>query len=147
MPPPPPHPSNPEHQEWIKRGQRILGGVLWLSTRRGPDFAYAVSATAQFLTKDLELLKTKLRDLMQYLSTTKTKSSLYLHPKNELTQFTICGDSSFAPSGKHSQSGFAIHLFYGNARCLILAIPTKIAESSAEAELYALAQPGRPPGT
>ena len=31
--PPPPDPSNPEHQEWIMRGQRILGGVLWLSTR------------------------------------------------------------------------------------------------------------------
>ena len=59
--PPPPDPSNPEHQEWIKRGQRILGGVLWLSTRTRPDLAYAVSATAQVLTKDFELLKVNLR--------------------------------------------------------------------------------------
>ena len=42
VPPPPPDASNPEHQESIKRGQRILGGVLWLSTTR-PDLAYAVS--------------------------------------------------------------------------------------------------------
>ena len=28
--PPPPDPSNSEHLEWIKRGQQILGGVLWL---------------------------------------------------------------------------------------------------------------------
>ena len=56
VPPPPPDPSNPERQEWIKRGQRILHGALWLSTRTRPDLAYAVSATAQVLTKDLELL-------------------------------------------------------------------------------------------
>ena len=33
----PPNPSNPEHQEWIKRCQRILGGLQWLSTRTRPD--------------------------------------------------------------------------------------------------------------
>ena len=127
--PPPPDPSNPEHQEWIKRGQRILGGVLWLSTRARSDLAYAISGTAQVLTKDLELLKVKLRHL--------TESTIYF------------GDSSFAPSGKHSQSGFTIHLSYGNARHLIrwqsLREP-KIAESSTEAELYALASARKSPG-
>ena len=51
--------SIPEHQEWIKRGQRILGGLLWLSTRTRPDLAYSVSSTAQVLTRDLELVKDK----------------------------------------------------------------------------------------
>ena len=78
----PPDPSIPEHYEWIKRGQRILGGVLWLSTRTCPDLAFAVSSTAQVLTKDLELLKVKLRHLLQYLNTTKTMGLLYPHPKN-----------------------------------------------------------------
>ena len=76
------------------------------------------SATAQVLTKDLELLKAKLRHLLQYLNATKTKGLFYLHPKKrkELTEFSIFGDSSFAPSGKHSQSEFTVHLSYGNAR-------------------------------
>ena len=73
----PPDPSIPEHQEWIKRGQRILGGLLWLSTRTRPDLAYSVSSTAQVLTRDLELLKTKLRHLLQYLHSTKTMGLLY----------------------------------------------------------------------
>ena len=139
----PPDPSIPEHQEWIKRGQRILGGLLWLSTRTRPDLAYSVSSTAQILTRDLELLKMKLRHLLQYLNSTKTMGLLYRFPrKREMTEFTIFGDSSFAPSGKHSQSGFTIHLTYHEVRHLVhwqsLREP-KIAESSAESELYALA--------
>ena len=68
---------------------------------------------------------------------------LYAYPKKpHLTEFTVFGDSSFAPSGKHSQSGFTVHLSYGNFRHLIhwqaLREP-KIAESLAESELYALA--------
>ena len=142
--PPPPDPSNPEYHKWIKRGQRILGGVLWLSTRTRPDLAYAVSATARVLTKDLELLKVKRRHILQHLNTTKTKGLFYVHPrkKKEVTEFTIFGDSSFAPSGKHSQSGLTIHLSHGNSPHLIhwqSPRELKIAESSAAAELYALA--------
>ena len=113
-----------------------------MSTRTRPDLAFSVSSTAQVLTRDLELLKMKLRHLLQYLSSTKTLGLLYRFPKKrELTEFTIFGDSSFAPSGKHSQSGFTIHLSFRNVRHLIhwqsLREP-KIAESSAESELYAL---------
>ena len=38
-----PDPSNSEHQEWVKIGQKILGGLLWLSTRTRPDLSYSVS--------------------------------------------------------------------------------------------------------
>ena len=59
-----------------------------------------------------------------------------------MIEFTIFGDSSFAPSGKHSQSGFTIHLTHHDVRHLVhwqsLREP-KTAESSAESELYALA--------
>ena len=139
----PPNPSIPEHQEWIKRGQRILGGLLWLSTRTRPDLSYSVSFPAQVLTRDLDLLKMKLRHLLQYLNSTKTMGLLYRFPrKREMTEFTIFGDSSFAPSGKHSQSGSTIHLTYHDVRHLVhwqsLREP-KITESSAESELYALA--------
>ena len=139
----PPDPDNSEHQEWVKRGQRILGGFLWLSTRTRPDLAYSISSIAQVLARDLELLKMKLRHLLQYLNSIKTLGLLYRFPKKrELIEFTVFGDSSFAPSGKHSQSGFSIHLSFRNVRHLIhwhsLGEP-KIAESSAESELYALA--------
>ena len=116
---------------------------MWLSTRTRPDLAFAVSSTAQLLTKDLELLKVKLRHILQYLNTTKTLGLLYPYPrKRVLTEFTVFGDSSFAPSGRHSQSGFTIQISFGPTRHLIhwqsLREP-KIAESSAESELYALA--------
>ena len=38
-----------------------------------------------------------------------TQSALPLPKKRELTEFTVFGDSSFAPSGRHSQAGFTIH--------------------------------------
>ena len=142
-PPLPPDPANSEHQRWIKIGQRILGGLLWLSTRTRPDLAFAVSSAAQVLTKDIELLKVKLRHLLQYLSTTQTLALLYPYPRDrEMTDFAVFSDSSFAPSGKHSQSGYTIHLSFANTRHLIhwqSLRETKIAEGSAEAELYALA--------
>ena len=53
----------------VKIGQKILGGLLWLSTRTCPDLSYSVSSAAQVLTKDIELLKVKLRHLLQYLNT------------------------------------------------------------------------------
>ena len=142
-----PDPSNQEHQEWMKRGQRILGGLLWLSTRTRPDLACAISVTAQVLTKDLEALKVRLRHILQYLNSTRTMGLLYLFPrskdkKHELTEFTTFSDASFSPSGAHSQSGFTMHLTYGSVRHLVhwqSSREPKIAESSAEAELYALA--------
>ena len=117
-----------------------MGGILWLSTRTRPVLTFAVSPTALILTKDLDLLKIKLRHLLQYLNATKTMDP----KKRELTEFTSLsfGDSSFAPSGKHSQSGYTIHLSFGHVRHMAhwqtLRKP-KIAESSAASELYALA--------
>ena len=40
---PSPDQNNPEHLEWIKIGQRIIGALLWFSTRTRPDLSYAVS--------------------------------------------------------------------------------------------------------
>ena len=70
--PEPPDLSNTDHAEWVKRGQRILGGLLWLPTRTRPDLACPVSLAAQVLTKDIHLLKVRLRHLLQYLNTTRT---------------------------------------------------------------------------
>ena len=111
--------------------------------RTRPDLVFAVSPTAQVLTTDLELLKVKLRHILQYLNTTKTTGLLYLYPpRSALTEFTVFGDSSFPPSGRHSQSGFTVDLSFGKVRHLIqwqsLREP-KVAESSAESELHALA--------
>ena len=142
-PPLPPDPLDPQHQEWVKIGQRILGAILWLSTRTRPDLAYAISSAAQVLTRDLGLLKVKLRHILQYINTTQTLGLLFSYPDSrEMTDFTTFADASFAPAGKHSQSGYTIHLSFGNTRHLIhwqSLREAKIAESSAEAELYALA--------
>ena len=54
---------NFEHQNWVKIGQKILGRLLWLSTRTRPDLSYSVPSASQVLTKDIELLKVKLRHL------------------------------------------------------------------------------------
>ena len=59
----PPDHNNIDHLEWIKIGERVLGAMLWLSTRTQPDLAYAVSAAAQVLTRDIESLKVRLRHL------------------------------------------------------------------------------------
>ena len=144
--PQPPDQNNPEHLEWIKRGQRILGAFLWLSTRTRPDLACAVSLASQVLFKDLSALKARLRHLLQYLKTTGTRGLMYLYPQGSssrtgLTEFTIYSDSSFAPAGRESQTGISIHLTYGSVRHMIhwqSFKETKMAESSAEAELYAL---------
>ena len=61
--------------------------------------------------------------------------------KFSLTEFTVYTDSSFAPAGKQSQTGIAIFLTYGTVRHLIhwqSGKEKKMAESSAESELYAL---------
>ena len=68
----PPDLNNPEHLEWIKIGQRIIGALLWLSTRTRPDLSCAVSLASQSLFKDLKKLKDRLRHLLQYLKSTKT---------------------------------------------------------------------------
>ena len=89
------------------------------------------------------MLKVKLRHILQYLNTTKTMGLLYVYPlRRDLTEFTVFGDSSFAPSGRHSQSAFTVHLSFGKVRHLIhwqSLRESKVAESSAESELYALA--------
>ena len=121
--------TNPEHVEWVKRAQKILGALLWLSTRTRPDIACAVSLAAQSLWHNLDHLKIRLRHLLQYLNTAKTFGLLYTFPQKEqpstLSEFTVFADSSFAPSGKGSQTGYVILLSYGNVR-------------HPEAELYAL---------
>ena len=69
----PPDMSNPEHLSWIKLGQKIIGALLWLSTRTRQDLSCAVSLASQALFKDLKKLKDRLRHLLQYtLSQRKT---------------------------------------------------------------------------
>ena len=137
--------TNPEHVEWVRRAQKILGALLCLPTRTRPDIACAVSLAAQFLWHNLDHLKIRLGHLLQYLNTTKTFGLLYTFPQKEQSstpsEFTVFADSSFAPAGKGSQSGHVILLSYGNARHLVHWHSTrekKVAESSAEAEPYAL---------
>ena len=114
---------HPRTCRMAKRAQRILGALLWLSTRTRPDIACAVSLAVQSLWYKLDHLKIRLRHLLQYLNTTKTFGLLYTFPQKEqpstLSEFTVFADSSFAPSRKHSQTGYVILLSFGNVRHLI----------------------------
>ena len=138
----PPDMNNPDHVEWLKKAQKILGALLWLSTRTRPDIACTNRLAAQSLWHNLNHLKIRLRYLLQYLNTTKTFGLLYTfrqkeHPSS-LTEFTIFSDSSFAPFGKRSQTGYVVLLSFGHVRHLTHSHSTgekKVAESSAEAEL------------
>ena len=90
----PPDPTNVEHQQWVKIGQKIPGGLLWLSTRTRPDLSYSVSSAAQVLNKDIELLKVRLRHLLQYVNTTQSLGLLYPYPRDgEMTNFTVYSDA------------------------------------------------------
>ena len=112
--------TNPEHVEWVRRAQKIVGALLWLSARTRPDIACAVSFAAQSLWHNLDHLKIRLGHLLQYLNTI---GLLYTFPQKEqpstLSEFTIFADSSFAPAGKGSQSKCVILLSFRNVRHLI----------------------------
>ena len=88
-----------------------MGGLLWLVTRTRPDLAFAVSSTAQVLTRDMELLKVKLRHLLQDLNTTKTMGLLYAYPrKPHLPDLTVFTDSLPRLVGTLNQDGNARRL-------------------------------------
>ena len=110
--------------------------------RTRPGLAFAVSSTVQVLTGDLELLKVRLRHILQYLNTTKTLGLLYPYPRKRLDGvhrfwwFFFC---TFMPT-------FTVRLhhtsLFQNVRHFIhwqSQHEQEIAESSAESELYALA--------
>ena len=82
----PPDMSNPEHLSWIKLGQKIIGALLWLSTRTRPDLSCAVSLVSQALFKDLKKLKDRLRHLLQYLKSTKKLGSFLSIPERGIQQ-------------------------------------------------------------
>ena len=76
-----PDPTNSEHQRRIKIGQRMVGGLLWLSTHTRPDLAFAVSSAPQVLTQDVRRLKVKLRHLLQNpCSSSHSLALLYPYP-------------------------------------------------------------------
>ena len=63
----PPDQSNPEHLSWTSLVQKMIGALLWLSTRTRPDLSCAVSLASQALFKHLKKLKDRLRHLLQYI--------------------------------------------------------------------------------
>ena len=79
--PSPPDVTNSDHIGWVNRAQKILGVLLWLSTRT-TEISPVQSLAAQCLWRNLEDLKVRIKHLLQYLSTTRTFGLLYLYPQN-----------------------------------------------------------------
>ena len=120
--------------------------LLWLSTRARPDLPCATSLAPQALFKNVKKLKDRLTHLLQYLKPTKRLGLLHRFPKKASNHFSLAdlivySDSSFALASKNSETGIAVYLTYGTVRHMIhwqSCKESKKAESSAEAELYAL---------
>ena len=49
----PPDPTNSENQRGVETWQRIVGGLLWLSTRTRPDLAFAILPLLKFSLRKL----------------------------------------------------------------------------------------------
>ena len=82
---------------------------------------------AQVLTKDAQLLKVRLRHLLQYMNTTRTLGLLYAYTKHDLTEFAVFSDAS----------ALKVRIVDSPFLRFCLALDPRMAESSAEAEFYA----------
>ena len=139
----PPDSTNIEHQQWVKIGQKIVGGSYGSLLALVQTFLTLFRPLPQILTKDIKGLKVTLRHLLQYINTTQTLGLLYPYPRHrEMTDFTVYSDALLCtlwetlPVWVHNPSlfGHTCHLIHWQS-----VRETKISESSAEAELHALA--------
>ena len=139
----PPDPEGTQHLQCVNIGQKILGGLLWLSARARPDLSYSVSSAAQHFRKGYRTLEGK-------AATPFTKHQHHSSSWTSLLLPFLSRDDSFYCLQRcpicTCRKTFTVRLYHSS----LLAAPitsltgsesmrdTKIYESSAEAELYAL---------
>ena len=131
--------------EKLRLGQKLVGEILWVSTRTRPDLAYPTSRLGQMLVKDIDFAITAGYELLRYLRGTAHYRIRYgaprvqrssLGPWQGLTPNTLelFADASFCAGTDRSQSGMILQWNDAPVAWLSLRQPTA-SLSTAEAEL------------
>ena len=133
----PPDTSNPEHVEWVKRAQKILGALLWLSTcnQLGCSISLGQPGSPQDQIETSSSISQHRKDLRSSVHLSTEGAAINSFRDHHLCRFITCS------CWKRITDRICFLLSFGNVRHLINWHSTrekKIAESSAEAELYAL---------
>ena len=133
--------------EKLRLGQKLVGEVLWVSTRARPDIAYAASRLGQLLVKDIDYALAAGYELIRYLRGTRHYRIVYGGPRKNresvgpwqvmATNFLeLFADASFCAGADRSQSGMI--LLWNDAPVAWLSLRQPTASlSTAEAELQA----------
>ena len=133
--------------EKLRLGQKLVGEVLWVSTRTRPDIAYATSRLGQLLVKDIDYALAAGHELIRYLRATRHYKIVYGAPRESRGSvgpwqamasnfLELFADASFCAGADRSQSGMILQWNDAPVAWLSLRQPTA-SLSTAEAELQA----------
>ncbi|CAE7301798.1 RE1 [Symbiodinium sp. KB8] len=147
--------TEPPLLERVRLAQKLVGEVLWVSTRSRPDLCYAVSRLGQLLTKQVEYTITAAENLIRYLRATMHYALVYgnkdhaQHEKGHVGDnamplavdrsddlVELFADASFSPGVERSQTGVVVTWAGAVLGWMSIRQPT-ISLSTAEAELNA----------
>ena len=120
-------------EEQIKQAQKACGELLWIAQRSRPDISFVVCAMGSLLTRAAPRCLSIAARLRSYLQRTKGMA-LCLRPANDY--LIVYSDSSFAPEGSKSHSGF-VAVWLGAPVCWRSARQPFTCLSTAECELLA----------
>ena len=131
----------------LRLGQKLVGEILWISTRTRPDIAYATSRLGQLLVKDIEYALAAGYELIRYLRGTRHYRIVYGAPREDRGSIgpwqtlvpnflELFADASFCAGADRSQSGMILQWNDAPVAWLSLRQPTA-SLSTAEAELQA----------
>ena len=95
-------------QEELKFAQQCAGEILWLSQRSRPDWGYVASLLSSLTTKAPRRVAEITMKVLGYLQRTM-EYALFLEADS--TGLVSYADSSFAPSGARSHTGWVTMLF------------------------------------
>ncbi|OLP93881.1 Copia protein [Symbiodinium microadriaticum] len=120
-------------EDQIRQAQKACGELLWIAQRSRPDLSFVVCAMGSLLTRAAPRCLSIAARLRSYLQRTKGLA-LSLKPTND--QLIVYSDSSFAPEGSKSHSGF-VAVWLGAPVCWRSARQPFTCLSTAECELLA----------
>ena len=121
----------------VRLAQRMSGGLLWLSSRRGPDVAFAVSRLASAAAINPEWALKLGKKILRYLAGTRHYGLAYLCSGG--LALHVYADASFEPAT--AQTGIAVYLGHRLVDWRSCKQPQP-ARSTAEAEVTGLALGG-----
>ena len=88
--------------ESIQGAQKVIGEILWLSTRTRPELAYGASKLSSQVTKRPLWVCDQIREIWQYLKVTKSEGLTFEQSKGTGWGGERFTDSSFCPGGEAS---------------------------------------------